>query len=281
MSVPREAAEIYEKDGFLVYEDGSALANALGALVRFSRSFERARTGTKPMPGDRLALPAGPLSERAAKDILRQAGIPFPREMLVPPGGDAGKAAAEIGFPVVLKVSSPDIAHKTEVGGVVVGVKDEAEARSAAAAILARCAEKAPGARIEGVLVAPMVKGGVETIIGVVDDPTFGPVVMFGLGGIFVEVLKDVTFRVAPFDAAEARRMIDEIRGRSLLDGVRGAPPSDVDALADLLSALSRFAAAHGDRIESIDLNPVLVLPQGEGVAPLDALIVLKPEPQP
>ena len=281
MSVPREAAEIYEKDGFLVYEDGSALANALGALVRFSRSFERARTGTKPAPGERLALPAGPISERAAKDILRQAGIPFPREILVPPGGDAGKTAAEIGFPVVLKVSSPDIAHKTEVGGVVVGVKDEAEARSAAAAILARCAEKAPGAGIEGILVAPMVKGGVETIVGVVDDPTFGPVVMFGLGGIFVEVLKDVTFRVAPFDAGEARRMIDEIRGRALLDGVRGATPCDVDALADLLSALSRFAATHGDRIESIDLNPVLVLPQGQGIAPLDALIVLKPETSP
>jgi acyl-CoA synthetase (NDP forming) len=281
MSAPREAEQTYEQDGFLVFEDGSALANALGALVRFRESFERASRQPRVAPGERLPLPSGSLSERAAKELLAQAGIRFPREILVPPGGDAGQAAAEIGFPVVLKVSSADIAHKTEVGGVVVGVRTPDQARAAMAAILGRAAENAPGAHIEGVLVAPMVSGSVETIMGVVDDPTFGPVVMFGLGGVFVEVLKDVTFRVAPFDADEARRMIDEIRGRAMLDGVRGAPPSDVDALAELLSALSRFAAAHGDRIETIDLNPVLVRPRGEGVAPLDALIVLKPEAAP
>ena len=123
-----------------------------------------------------------------------------------------------------------------------------------------------------------MVAGGVETIVGVVQDPTFGPVVMFGLGGVFVEVLKDVTFRVAPFDVAEAQRMIREIRGFAVLEGVRGAPPADVDALASMLSALSRFAAANADLIESIDLNPVRVMPEGQGVVPLDALLV--PEPQ-
>ncbi|MEQ9019842.1 MAG: acetate--CoA ligase family protein, partial [Nitratireductor sp.] len=127
-------------------------------------------------------------------------------------------------------------------------------------------------------LVAPMAPDGVETIIGVMQDPVLGPVVMFGLGGIFVEVLKDVTFRAAPFDEAEAMRMIREIRGYAMLEGVRGAPPSDIEALARMLSNLSRFAAAHADRIESIDLNPVRVLPCGQGVVPLDALIVLKQE---
>ena len=110
------------------------------------------------------------------------------------------------------------------------------------------------------------------------DDPTFGPVVMFGLGGIFVEVLKDVTFRVAPFGVGEARRMIRDIRSHAVLDGVRGAPPADVDALARLLSDLSRFASAHRDRIASIDLNPVRVMPQGQGVLALDAVLEFKPE---
>ncbi len=274
MSAPREARELYENEGFLVFEDNAALATALGALVRFKENFDSARQRCLVRPGPRLELPAGPLSERAAKDILRQAGVSFPCEILVSSGEDAGAAAAKVGFPVVLKVSSPDIPHKTEVGGVVVGVKNAADAREAAAAILARAAQKAPGARIEGVLVAPMVNGGVETIVGVINDPSFGPVVMFGLGGVLVEVLKDVTFRVAPFDEIEAHRMIDELRGRALFGGVRGAPPSDVDALATLLSNLSRFAAAHSDRVQSIDLNPVLVRPKGEGVMPLDALIV-------
>jgi acyl-CoA synthetase (NDP forming) len=199
----------------------------------------------------------------------------------VPPGGDAGAAAAALGGPVVIKISSPDIAHKTEVGGVVVDVPSPDAARAAAADMLPRVAQKAPHARIEGVIVAPMVTGGVETIVGVTKDPSLGVVVMFGLGGIFVEVLKDVTFRAAPFDADEARRMIREIRGYAILDGVRGAPPADIDALARFLAMLSRFAAAHADRISSIDLNPVRVMPRGGGVVPLDALIVLAPEAKP
>jgi acyl-CoA synthetase (NDP forming) len=280
MSAPEAAVRSYEQDGFLVYEDGSALAHALGALARFRESFARS-TAHKVAPADRMALPDGPLSERAAKDLLARAGLTFPREILVAPGGDAGAAAAELGCPVVIKISSPDIAHKTEVGGVLVNVKSVDAARTAAADMLARVREAAPDARIEGVIVAPMVTGGIETIVGVTQDPSLGAVVMFGLGGIFVEVLKDVTFRAAPFDDDEARRMIREIRGYAILEGVRGAPPADIDALAHFLATLSRFAAAHADRISSIDLNPVLVMPRGRGVVPLDALIVLNPEAKP
>jgi acyl-CoA synthetase (NDP forming) len=174
----------------------------------------------------------------------------------------------------VHKIVSPDIAHKTEIGGVVVGVKDADEAEQACRTILSRAREKRPDARIEGVMIAPLVSGGVETIAGVVSDPVFGPVVMFGLGGVFVEVLKDVTFRVAPFSVGEAHRMIREIRGYAMLEGVRGAPPADVEALAEMLAALSRFAAANAAEIDSIDLNPVRVLEKGRGVVALDALIV-------
>ncbi|MGV7216353.1 acetate--CoA ligase family protein [Bradyrhizobium sp. UFLA05-112] len=275
MSAPPEIVRAYEDDGFLIFEDGSALVNALAALVWFRRSFDAAKHArTASTVASRIAPSDGPLSEHEAKSLLQTAGIAFPKEALVRPDEDAGTAAAAIGFPVVVKISSPDIAHKTEIGGVIVGPRDEAQAREAARTILSRARDKRPDARIDGVVVSPMIRGGVETIVGVVRDPSFGPVVMFGLGGILVEVLKDVTFRVAPFDVAEAQRMIREIRGFAVLEGVRGAPPADVDALAAMLSGLSQFAADNASVIESIDLNPVLVMPRGEGVMPLDALLV-------
>ncbi|MCP3468819.1 acetate--CoA ligase family protein [Bradyrhizobium sp. CCGUVB1N3] len=275
MSAPPEIVRTYEDDGFLIFEDGSALVNALAALVWFRRSFDAAKQArTALTAGSRIAPPDGALSEHEAKSLLQAAGIAFPKEALVRPDEDAGAAATAIGFPVVVKICSPDIAHKTEIGGVIVGPRDEAQAREAARTILSNARHKRPDARIEGVIVSPMIRGGVETIVGVVRDPSFGPVVMFGLGGVLVEVLKDVTFRVAPFDVAEAQRMIREIRGFAVLEGVRGAPPADVDALAAMLSRLSQFAADNADVIESIDLNPVLVMPRGEGVMPLDALLV-------
>ncbi|WP_127107990.1 acetate--CoA ligase family protein [Pararhodobacter zhoushanensis] len=277
MSAPPEVVRRYEADGFLVFEDGSALAHALGALTRFRDAF--ARRDEAPAPMEPMELPQGPLSEARAKALLTRAGIRFAREHLAADAACAARLAPTLGFPVVVKICSPDIAHKTEIGGVAVNLQDEEAVRQAAADILARAATAMPDARIEGVLVAPMVQGGVETIVGVTRDPVLGPVVMFGLGGIFVEVLKDVTFRAAPFGVAEAHRMIREIRGFALLEGVRGAPPSDIDALAQLLSDLSRFAAAHAEQVVSVDLNPVRVMPKGQGVIALDALIELEGQP--
>lgn len=275
MTAPREIVRTYEDKGFLVYEDGSALMVALGALVHFRKSFDMAADGgRKTEPLTPVAIGTEPLSESEAKKLLAPAGIAFPPEHIVSDLDGLRVAAASVGFPLVLKIVSPDIAHKTEVGGVLVGLKSLEEAEKGYETLLKNVAGKAPDARIEGVLVAPMISGGVETIAGIVRDPVFGPVVMFGLGGVFVEVLKDVTFRAAPFDVEEAHRMIREIRGYPMLEGVRGAPPADVDALADMLSALSRFAAANADAIESVDLNPVRVLEKGRGVAALDALIV-------
>lgn len=275
MAAPTEVVRSYEEKGFLVHEDGSALMKALGALAFFQKSFETSLTDAPALePAARVALTGGALSERAAKQILSGAGVAFLPEALVGPDEDAGATAAAIGFPVAIKLSSPDIAHKTEIGGVELNVKDAESARVATATILGRARSERPDARIEGVLVSSMAPKGVDIIAGVARDPAFGPIVVFGLGGIFVEVLKDVTFRVAPFDVDEARRMIREVRGYPILLGVRGAPPSDVEALAKLLSSLSLLAAANIDTIESIDLNPVRVLSSGKGLVALDALLV-------
>jgi acyl-CoA synthetase (NDP forming) len=262
----------YEESGFLLFEDSDRAVLALAALTRFARGFDRS-TDTPSVPAaERLGGDA--LSEHAAKALLGKAGIPFLDERLVTAGQEAAKAADAIGYPVVMKIVSPDIEHKTEIGGVLVGLGDRKAVVEGFETLMARAAQHRPDARIEGVLVAPLAKKGVETIIGVSRDPIFGPAIMFGLGGVHVEVLKDVTFRLAPFDRNEALRMIDEIRGRALLSGVRGAPASDIDALADVLVSVSQFAAAHRDDVETVDLNPVLVLPKGEGVVALDALVV-------
>lgn len=267
-----EVVKDYEQAGFLVFEDSDRAVAALAALTRFGRSLSRAS-------GEAHIAPAAPigksaLSERAAKGLLGKAGIPFLDERLATDAALAGSAADAIGYPVVLKIVSPDIEHKTEIGGVLVGVADRKAVEAGYATLIERAAHHRPDAKIEGVLVAPMAKKGVEVIVGVSRDPVFGPAVMFGLGGVHVEVLKDVTFRLAPFGRDEAKRMIDEIRGRALLSGVRGAPASDVDALADLLVRISEFAAAHADDIETIDLNPVIAWPKGEGAVALDALVV-------
>jgi len=183
-------------------------------------------------------------------------------------------AAARASGPVVLKVVSPDILHKSDVGGVKLNLSGEDAVRRGHAAILDSVHSHCPDARIDGVLVAPMAPKGVECIVGVHGDPVFGPVVMFGLGGVFVEVLKDVSFRLAPFDRTQAMAMIREIKGYALLQGARGTPPCDIGALADALAALSQFAHAHRDDFSSIEINPLLALPDGQGALALDAVLI-------
>ena len=173
-----------------------------------------------------------------------------------------------------MKLVSTDILHKSEIGGVLLNVTDEAAAREGYDTLIERAKAAQPDAKVDGVVVAPMISGGVETILGVKNDPAFGPVVLFGLGGIFVELLGDVTQRLAPFGVEEAHEMMREVKGFPLLDGARGAEPADIDALAEALSRLSVFAHENADRIESIDINPFLVLPKGHGAFAVDALIV-------
>jgi succinyl-CoA synthetase beta subunit len=226
-----------------------------------------------PVPRNLAPLPQGPIGEHEAKRILAEAGVPVLTELLATSAAEAQAGAAKVGDRLVLKIVSPQITHKTEVGGVMLDVP-AAEAGAAYDRLIERVGARAPGATLDGVLLSPMVRGGVEMILGVQDDAVFGPVVLLGLGGIFVEVLRDVTFRIAPFGVEEAHRMIGELRGAAILEGARGQPPADLDALAAALSRLSLFAAAQRGRFTSIDINPLLVRAKGEGAAALDALIV-------
>ncbi len=271
-----EVHRLFDEAGAMLFDEPTRAIRAAKALVRFGQSFNAAAQEDAPPPLHAGALPppGHEVNEIEAKAVLASAGIPVVREQLAADEGAAVRLAAEIGYPVVLKIASPDIAHKSEIGGVVVGLRDEAQLREAFRTLMTRARKAVPQARLQGVVVAQMAGPGVETILGVVHDPVFGPVVMFGAGGIFVEVFKDVVFRAAPFGVAEARAMIAETRGRALLEGVRGQPPADIEALAKAMAALSVYAAHHADAIESIDINPLLVLPRGQGVLALDALIV-------
>nr|WP_314355465.1 acetate--CoA ligase family protein [uncultured Achromobacter sp.] len=216
----------------------------------------------------------GTYNEVQAMDVLRQAGLPVPDCTLATDADTAVAAAARAAGPVVLKVVSPGILHKSDVGGVKLSLSGEDAVRHGHAAILDSVRTHCPTARIDGVLVAPMAPKGVECIVGMHSDPVFGPVVMFGLGGVFVEVLKDVSFRLAPFDRAQALSMIREIKGYALLQGARGAPPCDINALANALVALSRFADARREDFSSVEINPLLALPDGQGVLALDAVLI-------
>ncbi len=222
------------------------------------------------LPADRT------LTEAAAKDLLSTYGIPVTAERVVRSAEAAATAADELGYPVVAKIHSADIAHKSDLGLVRLGLATRQAVVTAYGELTARAAEVAHEADIDGVLIAGEVVGGVETVLGLTHDEVFGPVVMFGLGGIFTEVLADVAFRMPPFGPGEARRMIDGIRGRALLDGVRGQPPVDRDALVEAIMAVQRLSLDHAEEIAELDVNPLVARP--EGVVALDALVRTMPD---
>ena len=214
------------------------------------------------------------VAEHAAKRILAEYGIPVTREELAASkGAGAAKIAKSIGYPVALKVQSPDISHKTEARAIRLDIASDAELALAYEEVLTNARAYKKGARIEGVLVQEMVKDGVEAILGVTNDPLFGPAVMFGLGGIFAEVLKDVSFRLAPVTPSVAREMVEEIAGYPVLAGARGRPRADVDALVDAIVRLSALALDLKDHIGELDINPLFVFAEGKGVKAADALI--------
>jgi acetyltransferase len=218
----------------------------------------------------------GVLSGAQAMRLLREFGIPLAGTHPAKDAEQAAHAAEAIGYPVALKIDSPDIVHKTDVGGVRLGCADAAAVREGVTAMLAEVRRRAPVARIEGVLVQPMLAGGTEMIVGVKRDPLFGPAIVCGFGGIFVELLRDVAVRVPPLDRAEALAMLAELRGAALLRGARGRPPADVAALADVLVAVARLAEAHRDSLRALDLNPLVVLDEGRGAVAVDWLLELE-----
>jgi acetyltransferase len=216
------------------------------------------------------------LTEEESKSIFKAYGLPVVGAVLVTNEEDAVESAESFGYPIVMKIVSPDILHKSDAGGVKVNINDEVEVREAYRTIMENAKAYNPNADIHGILVQEMAPWGTETIVGSVNDATFGPTVMFGLGGIFVEVLKDVIFRVAPISDKEAAMMLDGIRGAPILDGVRGEAPRDKEALAEVLAKYAYMIHDLGEHILESDANPILVYEKGKGVKVVDARIILK-----
>lgn len=256
---------------------------AIAAIERWV-AYGRWRRANPPDPGAARILPTvAPtgdfatrnLSESQAKAQLKEAGVPLLPQGLAASVEDACALADRMGYPVVAKVASAQIVHKSDIGGVMVGLQDAAQVREAWRDIMSAAATHQPDARVDGLLIEKMApRGGTELMVGVTRDPVFGHVMTFGLGGIYVEVLRDVTRRMLPIGARDAAAMVREIRSFALLDGARGRPKADLAALEVLLVRVSDFVVAHADRIEEMDLNPVWVGAAGEGALPLDAVII-------
>jgi len=213
------------------------------------------------------------LTEIEAKQMLEEAGVPVSPARLAKTRDEAVAVASEMGFPIVLKIVSPQITHKSDVGGVALGLVSAAEVGDAFDRVVASAKQHAPEATIEGVAVQRMERQGTEVIVGVTKDPQFGPVLMFGLGGVLVEVLKDVAFRVIPINERDARQVIREIKGYPLLEGYRGIEAADIGKLQELLLQVSSFIEAHPE-VAELDLNPVFAY--GDGVIAVDARVVIE-----
>lgn len=273
MNAPRQLA--IEAAGCLVYSEPAHAVRAVAALAMFSEGFARAGPEVLPPGPPTAPLAAGTQSEPQALATLQAAGIRTMPHEIVHTVDDAVAAAARYAGAVVLKVVSPDITHKSDIGGVALGLRHPQAVRDAFESMRRTVSAALPDARIEGMLVAPMLTGGVECILGAHHDPVFGPMVLFGLGGVFVELLGDVALRLAPVSESQAMEMIRSTRGFALLNGTRGRAAVDLDHLAASLAALSRLAVAAGDTLVSIDVNPFIALPAklGSGFA-ADAVVV-------
>jgi acetate---CoA ligase (ADP-forming) len=260
------------------------LSGLTDVAVALRQMLQRARFSFVPAPDAVMSMPAGfsadlqsaKLSEFDSKSLLRAAGVVLPDEVLVTEFGALDAAIARAGLPLVMKIQSRDIPHKSEIGGVRLGIATKGEAFAAYQALLDGARRHRPEAVVQGVLVGPLAKKGVEIIVGTLQDSTFGPMVMVGLGGVTTELFRDVIYRPAPVSAAEAAAMLGELKAAPLLGGFRGAAKTDIPALAQLISQISQVAMQCRGQIAEIELNPVLVHPEGQGVTIVDALVVRK-----
>jgi acetyltransferase len=275
------------ENGIPAYGAPDIAINAMAALREYAKMKEVASEEAAPSPaGSRekalkiiqaaRAEKRDALTEIEAKEVFSAYGLPVTTTKLAKSEDEAVKLAQEIGYPVVMKIVSPDILHKSDAGGVKVNIKDEAGARDAFRTIMKNAKAYKENARIHGIAVQEMAPWGTEVILGSTNDSTFGPTMMFGLGGIFVEVLKDVTFRVAPVPASQSARMLGEIRGAPILRGVRGESPRDQQALAQTICTYSSMIVDLADEVAESDANPVLVYEEGKGLKVVDARIILK-----
>lgn len=213
------------------------------------------------------------LTEIEAKQLLKQAGVNVVETRLAASGDEAVAISRELGFPIVLKIASADVVHKTDAGGVKLGLRTSKQVANAYDDIMKSVKSKFPAAKIQGVSVQKMARPGVEVIVGMSKDPQFGPVIMFGLGGVWVEILKDVSFRIVPLERRDAREMIQEIKGRPLLEGYRGQEPADIANLEELIMNVSSFVEQHPE-VKELDLNPIFAYK--DGAVAVDARIVLE-----
>lgn len=281
------SSSILEGLGLHCFATGSGTVRALASMAQYHDFLETTRPALlAPQKPLTLAPEAaammkgrqGMLAEYEAKALLRAAGIAIPRDIIARNAAEAAAAQTAFGVPVALKIQSPDIPHKTEAGGVALNIKDAAAASAAFDRIMAASREYAPEADLHGVLVQPMAAPGIEMILGVTRDRDFGATLMVGFGGVHVEVLRDIVFAPAPVSPSEAHAMLRRLRAFPLLEGVRGGAAADIDALVALITHVSEIAAAMGENLQELDLNPVLVHPDGQGCSLLDTLILLSSE---
>ncbi|MCI4369278.1 MAG: acetate--CoA ligase family protein, partial [Thermoplasmata archaeon] len=275
-----------EEHGIPTFSFPEEAVGGLASVARFHAWKARPRTEVRSFPVDRAAVSRlieqaqrdrqSVLPEYAARGLLSAFGIPTVAARRVHSVAQAKEAAGSLGYPVALKVASPDISHKTDVGGVALGLSGAEELERAWNAMAGSIGRKAPNARIEGFEVETMIPEGHEVLVGVQRDSGFGPVVVFGMGGIYVEVLKDVTFRLAPLRPLSAEHMVAAVRASPILRGVRGEPPSDLAALYEVIERVSQLAVEVPE-LQELDINPLIVRAQGHGAVAVDARVVLAP----
>jgi acyl-CoA synthetase (NDP forming) len=263
--------------GLFVHSDLRDVGTAMGKLAAYAESLQRSLPEPFTPVSGRLypGLPAT-VPEYLAKQVLA-AWLPESREKLVNAADDAAEAAQHLGFPAVLKIQSPDLPHKTEAGGVRLNLPDRDAVQNAYTDMLANVLRYAPTATIDGVLVQKMAPKGHELVIGMENDPTFGPIMMVGMGGTLIEMFGDVVHAPAPIDTAEATRMILLLKSARLLTGFRGSQPIDLAPIAALIAALSRAALTLKDQVQEFELNPVIVHADNSGLTVADALLLMKP----
>ncbi|MFH1321884.1 MAG: acetate--CoA ligase family protein [Bacteroidota bacterium] len=280
--------KILAKGGVQYYKSPVRAVRAMGAIMKFSafrkKVLSRKKIDVKESVAGKtrddaisfLADKKRNLTEHEGKELLALYNIPVTKEYIATSEEHAVIIAEKIGYPLAIKIDSPDILHKTEAGGLKLNIRDQKELVNAYNEVLKNAGSYNPKAHINGVLVQEMVSGGTEVIVGINNDPQFGPTVMFGLGGIFVEVLKDVSLRVTPLTHDDAMEMIKEIKGYKVLTGARGKAKADIHAIADVLAKVSRMALDLEDQMAELDINPLIVLPEGQGVRVADALVIKK-----
>jgi acyl-CoA synthetase (NDP forming) len=247
----------------------------LGYLSRYVDYKNKERTLELALP-EKISQSCTALSEYSSKMLLRQFGVPIAESVIAKTADEAVVYWKRIGDKLAMKIESADILHKSDVGGVALNIDGVENVRKAFETVMANVKTKCPDAKINGILCAPMLTPGVEMIVGVNNDPQFGPMIMVGMGGVFVEVFKDVAFYPAPLGKAEALEMLKSLKSFPLLNGARGSKVCDLDALCEMIAAIGRFAVSHKDTLKELDINPLFVYPEGEGIGVADALIVLE-----